>query len=64
MTYPTPPMLLQALRYYSQRAAPTRADRIGAATVMGYICIAFSAPFAGAALVSKKAQTDKRYAKM
>ncbi|KAK5119871.1 hypothetical protein LTR85_007197 [Meristemomyces frigidus] len=64
MTFPTPPLFLQALRYYSHRAAPSRGDRLGAAAAMGYCCLAFSAPFAGAAVVSSKAQKDQRYAKM
>ncbi|KAH9831091.1 hypothetical protein Tdes44962_MAKER02169 [Teratosphaeria destructans] len=57
-------MFLQALRYYSNRAAPSRSQQLGAVTMMGYCCIAFSAPFAGAALVSSKARKDGRYANM
>lgn len=65
MIFQTPPMLLQSLRKYSHRAgSSSRADRLGAATVMGYCCIAFSAPFAGAAVVSRQARRDKRYANM
>lgn len=64
MTFPTAPLFLQAMRYYSHRAGPSRADRFGAVAAVGYCCIAFSAPFAGAAVVSRKAQKDKRYANM
>lgn len=43
---------------------PTRREKLGAALMMGYCCIAFSTPFAGAAVVSRRAQKDQKYAKM
>lgn len=64
MTSATPRLSIQALRYYTQRAGRSQGDRLGAAAAVGYCCLAFSAPFAGAALVSRKAKDDKRYAKM
>jgi len=64
MTLPTSPMLLLTLRRYSQRASPSRVGKLGTVAVMGYCCIAFSAPFAGAAVMSQRAATDKRYINM
>ncbi|TKA24616.1 hypothetical protein B0A50_06376 [Salinomyces thailandicus] len=58
-------LFLQATRFYSSHASgPTRREKLGAAAIMGYCCIAFSTPFAGAAVVSSKAQKDQRYQKM
>ena len=64
MTFPTSPLLVQALRYYSHRAGPSRGSAFGAAAAVGYCCVAFSAPFAGAAVVSQRAREGGRYAKM
>lgn len=64
MTFPTNNLAHQALRFYSSRHTFSRADRFGAAITAAYCCLAFSAPFAGAALVSRRYQQDGRYAKM
>lgn len=64
MTFPTNNLAHQALRFYSSRHTFSRADRFGAAITAAYCCLAFSAPFAGAALVSRKYQKDGRYASM
>ncbi|RMY93607.1 hypothetical protein D0862_09167 [Hortaea werneckii] len=62
MNSPTRQLLVQTARQYSSRTAgPTRREKLGAAAIMGYCCIAFSTPFAGAAVVSRKAQKDQRY---
>lgn len=64
MRFHTQPLYAQTLRYYAQSTRATKADRLGAAITAGYCCLAFSAPFAGAALVSKNAKKDGRYAKL
>jgi hypothetical protein len=64
MTFPTAPLLVQTLRLYSQRAGPSKGSALGVAAIMGYCCVAFSAPFAGAAVVSQRVQEDRRYAKL
>lgn len=64
MTFPTSPLLIQTLRYYSQRAGQSRSSALGVAAVMGYCTVAFSAPFAGAAIVSQRAANDGRYANL
>lgn len=64
MTFPTNNLAHQALRFYSSRHTFSRADRFGAAITEAYCFLAFSAPFAGAALVSRRYQQDGRYAKM
>jgi hypothetical protein len=64
MRFHTQPIYAQTLRYYAQSTRATKADRLGAAVTAGYCCLAFSAPFAGAALVSKNAKKDGRYANL
>lgn len=64
MRFHSQPIYAQTLRYYAQSTRATKADRLGAAVTAGYCCLAFSAPFAGAALVSKNAANDDRYAKL
>lgn len=64
MRFPTQPLYAQTLRFYSQSMRASRADRVGAVITAGYCCLAFSAPFAGAALASKRAKKDGRYAKL
>jgi hypothetical protein len=64
MRFHTQPLYAQTLRYYAQSTRATKADRLGAAVTLGYCCLAFSAPFAGAALVSKNAKKDDRYANL
>ncbi len=64
MSFPTAPRLVQTLRLYSQQAGPSKGSAFGVAAMMGYCCIAFSAPFAGAAVVSHGMVDDKRYAKL
>ncbi|KAI6829305.1 hypothetical protein KC318_g13771 [Hortaea werneckii] len=65
MNSPTRQLLVQTARQYSSRTAgPTRREKLGAAAIMGYCCIAFTSPFAGAAVVSRKAQKDQRYQNM
>ncbi|KAK3702496.1 hypothetical protein LTR37_014858 [Vermiconidia calcicola] len=66
MTFPTAPMLVQAFRFYSHRVGQSKGSALGVGLIMGYCCVAFSAPFAGAAVVSRRASDseDARYAKM
>lgn len=64
MRFHSHPLYAQTLRYYAQSTRATKADRLGAAVTLGYCCLAFSAPFAGAALVSKNAKKDDRYANL
>lgn len=64
MRFHIQPLYAQTLRYYAHSARATRADRLGAVMTAGYCCLAFSAPFAGAALVSKNAKKDGRYANL
>ena len=64
MRFHNQPLYAQTLRYYAQSTRATKADRLGAAITAGYCCLAFSAPFAGAALVSKNAKKDDRYANL
>lgn len=64
MTFPTAPLLIQSLRLYSHRAGPSRGSALGVVAAVGYCCIAFSAPFAGAAVVSSRVRRDGRYAEM
>jgi len=64
MPFPINGFANQALRFYSSRTNFSRADRVGGAVTAAYCCLAFSAPFAGAALVSRNYQKDGRYAKM
>jgi len=64
MRFHSQPLYAQTLRYYAQSTRATKADRLGAAITAGYCCLAFSAPFAGAALVSKNAKKDDRYANL
>lgn len=64
MRFHSQPLYAQTLRYYAQSTRATKADRLGAAITAGYCCLAFSAPFAGAALVSKNARKDDRYANL
>ena len=64
MRFHNQPLYAQTLRYYAQSTRATKADRLGAAVTAGYCCLAFSAPFAGAALVSKNAKKDDRYANL
>jgi len=65
MVFPTQQIYVQACRLYSSRAGSfSRGDQVGAAITAAYCCLAFSAPFAGAALVSRNAKNDDRYAKM
>ena len=51
------------MRYYAQSARAAKSDRLGAVVTAGYCCLVL-APFAGAALVSKNAKKDGRYAKL
>lgn len=61
MTFPTSPLLLQALRYSAARMGNNaRSDRIGSVAAFGYCCAVISAPFAGAYLVSDAARRDRR----
>lgn len=64
MRFHSQPLYAQTLRYYAQSTRATKADRLGAAVTLGYCCLAFSAPFAGAAMVSKNAKKDDRYANL
>ena len=64
MRFHAQPLYAQTLRYYAQSARANKADRLGAAITAGYCCLAFSAPFAGAALMSKNVKKDGRYAKL
>ncbi|KAK5164543.1 uncharacterized protein LTR77_009749 [Saxophila tyrrhenica] len=64
MAFPTAPIVAQTSRLYSQRAGPSKGSALGVAFIMGYCCVAFSAPFAGAAVVSQRIVEDKRYAKL
>lgn len=64
MRFHSQPIYAQTLRYYAQSTRATKADRLGAAVTAGYCCLAFSAPFAGAAMVSKNAVNDDRYANL
>lgn len=67
MTHPTPSLLLQTLRHYSYSARSvqtTSRDRLKTIAVMGYCLIAFSAPFAGAAEMSRRTAKDGTYAKL
>lgn len=64
MRFHTQPLYAQTMRYYAQSTRASKADRLGAAVTAGYCCLVFSAPFAGAALVSKNAKKDGRYAKL
>jgi hypothetical protein len=65
MVFPAQQIYLQASRLYSSRAGGfSRGDQVGAALTAAYCCLAFSAPFAGAALASRNARKDDRYAKL
>ena len=65
MVFPTQQIYIQACRLYSSRAGTfSRGDRLGAAITAAWCGLAFSAPFAGAALVSRNAKRDDRYATM
>ena len=63
MRFHTQPLYAQTMRYYAQSARAAKSDRLGAAVTAGYCCLVL-APFAGAALVSKNAKKDGRYAKL
>lgn len=63
MRFHTQPIYAQTLRYYTQSTKSAKADRLGAAVTAGYCCLV-AAPFAGAALVSKNAKKDGRYANL
>ncbi|KAK8203387.1 hypothetical protein M8818_005278 [Zalaria obscura] len=67
MPHPTPNLLVQTLRHYSYSArsgqVSTR-DKLKGLAVMGYCCAAFTAPFAGAAEMSRRTGKDGTYAKM
>jgi hypothetical protein len=64
MPSPTAPLLLQALRYTTQRASSMRvaSDRVGSAAAAGYCVAVITAPFAGAYLVGQALDGDRRYA--
>ena len=64
MRFHSQPLYAQTLRYYAQSTRASKADRLGAAVTAGYCCLAFSAPFAAAGLVSKNAKKDDRYANL
>lgn len=64
MAFTASPLLTSTLRYYSQRTAASKNSVLGIAATIGYCCVAFSAPFAGAAVVSRRAAEDARYAKL
>nr|OQO04075.1 hypothetical protein B0A51_17548 [Rachicladosporium sp. CCFEE 5018] len=64
MAIPTPHLYTQAYRLYSTRAGNARVDRIAATIVATYCGLAFGAPLVGAALVSRNAKRDSRYAEM
>jgi hypothetical protein len=63
MRFHTQPLYAQTMRYYAQSTRAAKSDRLGAAVTAGYCCLVL-APFAGAALVSKNAKKDGRYAKL
>ncbi|KAL1304139.1 hypothetical protein AAFC00_000567 [Neodothiora populina] len=59
---------MQSLRFYSSAARVgcpiTVKDRVAFVATVAYICIAFSAPFAGAAEMSRRTRKDGTFAKM
>jgi len=63
MRFHSQPLYAQTMRYYSQSTRATKSNRLGAAVTAGYCCLVLT-PFAGAALVSKNAKNDGRYAKL
>ncbi|GAB7347027.1 hypothetical protein MBLNU459_g3172t1 [Dothideomycetes sp. NU459] len=58
--------LMQSLRNYApmRRGAVSTKDRLKFVAAMGYCCIAFSAPFAGAAEMSRRTGKDGSFEKM
>lgn len=57
--------LLNAARSYSHTAARgPRSDAARANAMLVYCCLAFSAPFAGAAEMSRRSAKDARYEHM
>ncbi|KAF2153195.1 hypothetical protein K461DRAFT_278008 [Myriangium duriaei CBS 260.36] len=58
---PATSYILNAMRHYSNPARmTTRGDRVRANAVLVYCCLAFSAPFAGAAEMSRRTAKDGR----
>lgn len=58
---------MQSIRHYSSSVRVgqmSTKDRLKFMATMGYICIAFSAPFAGAAEMSRRTRNDGTFAKM
>ena len=65
MTHPAPALLVRSLRHYSYSARPVSGkDRLKAFAAMGYCCVAFSLPFAGAAEASRRTGKDERFTTM
>ncbi|OQO15289.1 hypothetical protein B0A48_00672 [Cryoendolithus antarcticus] len=64
MAIPTPHIYTQAYRLYSTRGGNARVDRIAATIIVTYCGFVFGAPLIGAALVSRNAKRDSRYAEM
>ncbi|KAF4555073.1 Hypothetical protein D9617_3g021420 [Elsinoe fawcettii] len=61
---PASSFLLHTVRQYSNTARHVSGGRLRSNAIIVYCCLAFSAPFAGAAEMSRRTGKDGSYAKM